>query len=54
MVFGSMEKLEESEASKRDEEFVLTLCLLVPCRCNNVLWISGGKGVKQEDVKMDG
>lgn len=23
-------------------------------RCNNVLWISGGKGAKQEDVSMDG
>lgn len=23
-------------------------------RCNNVLWISGGKGAKLEDVKMDG
>lgn len=23
-------------------------------RCNNVLWISGAKGTKQEDVKMEG
>lgn len=23
-------------------------------RCNNVLWISGAKGAKQEDTKMDG
>lgn len=23
-------------------------------RCNNVLWISGGVGAKQEDVSMDG
>ncbi|KAL9133008.1 MAG: hypothetical protein Q9175_005816 [Cornicularia normoerica] len=23
-------------------------------RCNNVLWISGGKGAKQEDVSMEG
>lgn len=23
-------------------------------RCNNVLWISGAKGAKQEDVAMDG
>ena len=22
--------------------------------CNNVLWISSGKGAKQEDVSMDG
>lgn len=23
-------------------------------RCNNVLWISAAKGLKQEDVKMEG
>jgi len=24
------------------------------CRCNNVLWISGAKGAKQEETSMDG
>ena len=28
--------------------------ILILHRCNNVLWISGDKGTKQEDVKMEG
>lgn len=28
--------------------------VLIMDRCNNVLWISGDNGTKQEDVKMEG
>ena len=44
----------EGEFWGRGFEFLSLLILDGEVRCNNVLWISGAKGVKGEDTTMEG